>query len=554
MKPSAKRTRGFLRDRGGNVALITAIVIFPLLFYCVGIPIDLARQVQLRSTLQNIADDAALAGSSVIGDGGTAAQACTAANAYVKAAAAQLSVPYSALTSPHAAPNFATTANLFGATLGCSANAPNTTSLAQLENTSPTQVSVAISATLPTIFLAAVKPSLPVSVSAATVGPGNFVTVCLKPQSTTSADYNALYYYGYDPNTSPATLFNVGANGTPPTAFTEGSANDPSVLAGAPEFLEDDLGNGPTYNITPATPQCTSGFYKVFVHLPLASRIGVEMASEKGGTYPCFYATVYNANAGVLQGQEWQGGTSNACMASGNRPTPGTGGAKALTNFSTDAYGTTVFTTNRYYSTDYATTLNTSTTATVYSGFGLVGSAGNFSASNQSLVADTLYKPAYPHFAIAQTNANEMFFNSRAQFAQLDATQGYNLTVGSTDLVCMVNNGAPVAPNSTTPYNSLGTAVDFTNISIGAAQQENLVVQNSLQGNAAQCANTIEGNPYQIDPTCAELNGATLTAFWNDMGSPGYDNVNYGDMPYSFACSAGSGIATLDYIRPALSQ
>jgi Flp pilus assembly protein TadG len=554
MKLNTSLPSRFLRDRRGTIALITAIVIFPLLFYCVGVPIDLARQVQLRSTLQNIADDASLAGSAVIGGGGTAAQACTVANAYVKAASSQLSVPFSALTSSNGAPNFATSANLYGSSLACTANAPNTTNLQMLETTSPTQFSISISTNLPTIFLAAVKSSLPVSVSAVTEGPGNFITVCLNPNSTGSSDYNALYYYGYDPNTSPGTLYDVGATGTAPVAFSEGGSSDPSLVSGKPEFLEDDTGAGPTYNV-PTTSACPPGYDEVYVHLPLATRIGVEMTSEKGGLGPCVYASTWNANGGGVPGVPYFSTNKYGCMASGTQPPLGTG-AKALTNFITDAYGTSVFTTNRYYSTDYPATLNASTTSTVYSNATLIGSAGNFSAANQALVADTLHiNPVlFPQFDNQQVGSNDMFFNSRAQFSQSGFMSRYNVAIGTTDLVCMVNNGAPVTPNSETEVSTLGTALNYTNISIGAAQQQNLIEENSLQGNAAQCANTTEGNPYQTDPTCQELNGATLTDFWNDMGSPGYDNVNYGDMPYSFACSAGSGVSTLDYIRPALSQ
>ena len=50
----------FAGDRRATIALITAIFIFPLMFLGVGVPIDLARAIQYRASLQNIADGAAL--------------------------------------------------------------------------------------------------------------------------------------------------------------------------------------------------------------------------------------------------------------------------------------------------------------------------------------------------------------------------------------------------------------------------------------------------------------------------------------------------------------
>jgi Flp pilus assembly protein TadG len=61
----------YRHDRRGTIALMTAMLMFPLIFFAVGVPIDLARQVQLRSALQNIADDAATAGAKELADGAT---------------------------------------------------------------------------------------------------------------------------------------------------------------------------------------------------------------------------------------------------------------------------------------------------------------------------------------------------------------------------------------------------------------------------------------------------------------------------------------------------
>jgi Flp pilus assembly protein TadG len=552
----------FTRDKHSDIAVITAILMFPLMFYCAGAPIDLARQIQLRSALQNIADGAALAASADLGDGGTASQACTIASAFVKASATGLTIGYASLTSPNSGlnpsytgTNFATTSAL-NASTGCQTIAPNAISLALVESTAPNRVTVTISANLPATFLSTVRKNLPVSVASTAIGPANFITVCMQPQASPSADFNSLYYYGI---TQAGALYDVGANGAAPVVFTEGGGNDPSLQAGLPQKLDDDTGAGPTYPITPATPQCKSGYFKVFVHLPLGARIGFEMTSEKGGVYPCLYASSYNAT-GNAHGQTGAfpgaAGVGGQCMSSGTIPTPGSGAAPAVTNFFTDAYGDPVFTTVRFYSTDYPATLNSSTTSTVPPG----GTAGNFGSTSQANVANTTYVPPVisgtTMNSLPQTNAHQMFFNSRAQIAQLTGPpQNYSIATPSTDLVCLVNNGLLLTPSSITQVNNLGGPNNYTNVSnIGNAQQQNLAIVNPAQGDVMQCANTTDGSPDNIDPTCQELNGATIQAFWNDMGSPGYDNVGYGDMPYSFGCATGSGVATLDYQNPALIQ
>jgi hypothetical protein len=61
--------------------------------------------------------------------------------------------------------------------------------------------------------------------------------------------------------------------------------------------------------------------------------------------------------------------------------------------------------------------------------------------------------------------------------------------------------------------------------------------------NVYHCPVNTVGSPYYPDPTCAELNGATLQIGWNDMGGILYDNGNYVDLVYSYSCeppAAGS--------------
>jgi hypothetical protein len=58
-------------------------------------------------------------------------------------------------------------------------------------------------------------------------------------------------------------------------------------------------------------------------------------------------------------------------------------------------------------------------------------------------------------------------------------------------------------------------------------------------------------SPYNINPTCLELNGQssgnTITIDWNDMGNPitvgdsDIYNASYTDMEYSFSCATAAG-------------
>jgi Flp pilus assembly protein TadG len=582
----------FAKDTRGTIAVITAIVIFPLLFYCVGVPIDLARQVQLRSALQNIADGAALAGSAVLGEGGTASQACTIANNFVKASSSTgLSVSYSALTPTG---NFASTSSFIAqgqasATIGCGTNAPNTTSLANLEATTPNQVVVSISTVLPTVFMSFVKKTLPVSVTATAVGPSNTITICVLPKVSGSIDYDALWFYGYVPGTGVKET--VGVNGTAPMTFTEpvngasATGVDPSLDPQKLEFLLDDNGNQPTGALTGlASSPCPKNYAAVAIHLPVGTRLGFEMTAERGGIDPCPY----------IQGENYRGyaagipnlvATSTATFAciQNDKETygyPASEGARAYDTFFTDAYGASVFTTMRFYSTDYPVSLNASTTSTISSGDTtgtgptqnpLGGdSRGDYGVINQTLVANTNYPGtdagefgSYEAYVGApgyspnspQIPPHILIFNSRVAIAQ-GLNANYGVATETNDLVCEVNNGQAVPPSqyTETQVNNANTGLDFSNITITAGQQQNLTVVNSSKGNVLQCANTTDGDPYNIDPTCKQLNGATLTAFWNDMGSPTFDNVNYGDLPYSIQCIAQSGIPTLDYQNTALDQ
>ncbi len=57
--------RGFMKDRGGNFGMMTAILL-PVLLAGAGVAMDLAKLVQVRSALQDAADSAALSAASAL--------------------------------------------------------------------------------------------------------------------------------------------------------------------------------------------------------------------------------------------------------------------------------------------------------------------------------------------------------------------------------------------------------------------------------------------------------------------------------------------------------
>jgi Flp pilus assembly protein TadG len=163
----------------------------------------------------------------------------------------------------------------------------------------------------------------------------------------------------------------------------------------------------------------------------------------------------------------------------------------------TNTYGSPVGTTNIFYTSDYPASLNTNPT-------------GGYSASNQEWAV----------------NHNHVFFSNSAT-------------------ACYVYQGAAVSLatfNSATGYGTLA----------GPAQQQNVVVNGS-------CATTKPASPYNINPTCLELNGQTsgnsMTIDWNDMGAPlsvGDSDIYNADMEYSFSCATSGGAGT--YARTVLTN
>jgi Flp pilus assembly protein TadG len=155
-----------------------------------------------------------------------------------------------------------------------------------------------------------------------------------------------------------------------------------------------------------------------------------------------------------------------------------------------NTYGSAVNTVNVYYTSDYPATLHTSNSTDGYSG------------NNQA----------------AMVNANKVFFASSAQ-------------------ACFVNNGSVV------PLSTFNSSTGYGTIQ-GPVQQQNVEVNGA-------CANVTPTSPYNINPTCLELNGSnsanTMTIDWNDMGNPitvgdsDIYNASYTDMEFTFSCSTASG-------------
>ena len=186
-------------DRRGNVAMIVAVTAIPVVI-AVGAGIDLSRMAKARATLQNAADAAALAGSTVYTSAGQSTVAQNSAQSYFNkyALGGDLTVASSTVTaaqsssvtsSPSVAVSAtATLTRTFGiGTMTVSAaavasNVPNATSTSTQQSSSVTPVSQVASGS-----------GTPSQVLSSTVGNSN------------AYDWNSVYMYGV-PN---------GSNGKP---------------------------------------------------------------------------------------------------------------------------------------------------------------------------------------------------------------------------------------------------------------------------------------------------------------------------------------------------
>jgi Flp pilus assembly protein TadG len=605
----------FARDRGATIALITAIFIFPLMFLGVGVPIDLARAIQYRANLQNIADAAALAGSEVLGVGATPLQACNLTLAYVQIPIDNGELGATAkLNATLSSPGDATTTPPTGSTTYVCG--PTTVSKPQItQAAAPNVVGVTISGSQPTTFLAIYNPKMPVSVSSSAIGPQGFITICADAQPNPSGDLSQVYYYLRNPD---GTFANEDGSPVNPSSddTLPGDPNNNSVSLTA--FLGDDkypTNNKPT--LTPKLGYNGTGYCDkagketaVLVKPSLAQRLGFAYYVVSNAQAPCTAVPNFVNGANPFTDLNCLSNKKNYTAYNPSSFATSIGQffnyyqTWAAYKFLPNAYGSPVGWVNAFYSTDYPASLNSNNLDPNYSGAGTAVSptAGDscftqyvantvstvasvvngFSATNadtgqpvQSCIinesATTLNRALTTAFyptnktptkapnitpgnpGNAQTNS--VFW---ANWYQLQAYNGQTST--GTDLVCLVANGATYTPAITTYNKGTKSQYSVAKVTAGvAAQQENFVIANNTDGATGtvyHCPDTTLNNDGTVgkwypDPTCPELNGATLQVAWNDMGGILYDNGNYVDLVYSYSCQPP---AATDVINSAIIQ
>ncbi len=562
-------------DRRGTIALITAIVLFPLLFLAVGVPIDLARAIQYRAALQNIADTAALAGSEVIGVGANPSQACTLTLAYANIPALNGEIAGGATaTATLTAP---------GGSIACGSatSTPQTT-----DATAPNEVSVTMSGTQPTTFLSFYKSTIPIAATSSVIGPPDFITICDQPNPNPSGDLSQAYYYLRN---TDGTFVNEDGSAVTPSSYGPFPGESGGVATSA--FLGDDdyvSENPPTdtdgYCDATTTPKTVA----IEVKPGLAQRLGFAYYVITNGQTPCYavYPDMHQADNftdfACLKGDENY--PYDVTNISGffdyyqeNIATNPATGKPYL--FLPNVYGSPVGWVNIFYSTDYPASLNTNnyyesaggailspvagdTCFTTYDSAtsnvvksvvnGYTGASQSclaLEASNNpnralTVAANGSYKTPYVDYANASTGgqSNEVFWSSLSDPKQLPSIGGTTNT--GTDLVCMVANGQA---DTTLTESNKGKYSIITKVGSNQDQQENLVIANSsVAPNVYRCPVDTVGNPFYPDPTCAELNGATLQIAWNDMGGILYDNGNYVDLHYSYSCRSPTPMAVIN--------
>jgi Flp pilus assembly protein TadG len=554
----------FSADSRATIALITSVTL-PVLVLAVGVPIDLARAIQYRAALQNIADEAALAGSEALGVGANPAQACDIALAYVNVPITNGELPSSATPS-------ATLTSPGGDTYICNGasglSTPETTVA-----TAPNEVGVTITGSQPTTFLSMYEPSIKAKVSAGVIGPPGFITICVDPQPNPSGDLSQVYYYLHNSNGTLAnedgSSVNSSSSDTLPGATGGVSL---SAFLGDDDYLHE---NPPPANNGYCDPP-TDSEVAVLVKSGLAQRLGFAYYNVNNAQTPCIADPNFHPTGDWWTADNCLKGDQNYAYDPYNAAT-NIGGFfdyyqnNALSGyyFLPNAYGSPIGWVTAYYSTDYPASLNSNNyhendAGTVVSPTGsdacfttyqssssstVKSVANGYTAASQSCIINepvtTLDKALtktfgfdiYPAYG-AQTNV--AFW---VNWYQLQAYGGSTST--GTDLVCLVANGASYTPAITT-YDS-GTSKQYSTAKVGsgvAVQQENFLIANSsVAPNVYHCPVDTLGSPFYPDPTCAELDGATLQIGWNDMGGILYDNGNYVDLVYSYSCeppAAGS--------------
>jgi Flp pilus assembly protein TadG len=542
--------RRFRRDTRATVAVITAIVIFPLLFLAIGVPIDLARAIQLRSALQNYDDAAALAGQLDIANGATANQACTLA---FTMGAATISAPGGGLSNLGAG---VTTAP------GTSCDAAPQTSIAS----APNSVTVTGGANLATTFTSFLRKTIPIATTATATGPQGFITICIVPTPSYSSDINQAYYYLRTPSGSFVNEDGTAINSADYPGLSTGPSSNISSGMGVElsAFLTDNAyptAHGPNSPNTGANAYCDSAHTEVAVSIKngLADRLGFEFVNITGGQFPCYYGAHTTGMTCLTLGTNY--GYNPASMTAGLL----SGNANGFQNFflsygtpltfTTNAYGSFVGEQNLFFSTDYPSSYATNNQNTAIlsplQGAPLISSpvANNTCYEQKNALGITTtfngYSTASQGCLLSQTPANPV---AQSYGAAPDATItfGYTPVGQSKILVCLASDGSTrLNGTSYSPTTASGGSYLYVRGTTASSnvQQENMILANSSTGNGSlgagvyQCPVNTVGNPYYPDPTCAELAGATLQVGWNDMGGFESDNgTSPADLSYSYSC------------------
>jgi Flp pilus assembly protein TadG len=614
----------FAGDRRATIALITAIFIFPLMFLGVGVPIDLARAIQYRASLQNIADGAALAGSEALGAGATPLQACNLTLAYANlpinnGELLATATPTATLTS------LGPTPGLPGNTTTSYPCSGASTSPVITQADAPNQVSVSISGSQPTTFLSIYKPSIPVTVASSAIGPQGFITINVTPNKNYSGDLSQAYYYLRNPNGS---LTNEA--GTAVATSSAGLFPTTNGVVSLSAFLGDDkyypTCNGPTVS-SPCGTQVS-----ILVKTGLAQRLGFAYYVVANGQGPCtavypsinadltnftclqskqnyplynpYYqdTNIYNPDAtsdDKMSFYDYYHAPGAIAVDPNDKINP-----KQPYLLVPNAYGSPIGWVDAFFSTDYPASLNTnnyfkntmgvieSPTAgdSCFTNVGGAPVVNGYAANTPSTTNPSILIPVQSCIIqesskttnSALTAIYDKNFVTNTPLTPFDVSGGKNTTVAfwsswsdptnglqslntslmlnpkvstrestsypaDTDLACLVHGGVADTPTIT----NTGKYSSATGINAGD-QQENLAIATtstapgSYGTNVFACPVDTVGNPYYPDPTCAELNGATLLVGWNDMGGNLYDNGNYVDLHYSYSCQPPSAQDTIN--------
>ena len=173
-RPEARS--GFAADRRGTVAVLTGLMVLPLMFSA-GVAVDLTRATAFRAALQNAADSAALAGAAAYVDAAHASAATAAATAYLQQAEAGL--------PPNRGVSFTVTpavlTNAAGQTTGYT-------------------MTVAAQAQVATTLMSLAVASMPAVARATAENPVVTVNATLGNWKSSAADANTIYWYVVPPN------------------------------------------------------------------------------------------------------------------------------------------------------------------------------------------------------------------------------------------------------------------------------------------------------------------------------------------------------------------